>query len=134
MIPEGTLSLLREHSKMLLWDTCQLLPAIGTSRVISGAGVLAEVEAEPREYNGSTSIPCRVDIARAFRPGELREQITVIDNYQLELPYDAVIEETDTVLLGGEYYKIRKLVQASAYDLATEVLIFLPGGSDLDRD
>lgn len=127
MLPTATLELMRAHALRLMWDTCQLIPKTGTARSVSASGILQQTPAAARTYNASPNIPCRIDLARAFRPGELKYQTTVVDNYNLELPHDVTINESDTVVIGGEYYEIRKLKVASDKDVTREALIFTLG-------
>ena len=132
-LPTTTLTLMRDVVKSGMRDICQLRSAIGTNQTISGSGILTQTAPNLRSYEGSTDIPCNIEISRAFRPGNARFQEVVIDNYNLELPYDVTIDETDTVILNGDYYEIRKLKAASAFDITVEAGIFFPGGVNLDK-
>lgn len=113
--------------KDLLPDTCQIRPKTGTGRTIDGAGILHDTPAALRQYAGSTTIPCRIDLSRAFRPDKLKVQATEIDEYNLELPFDMVVEPTDRVTIGIEVFEIRKKKDLSLFDATIELVIAVIG-------
>jgi len=133
MLPASSVARFRKETiERIFWDTCKLLPAIGTGRTITPAGSLSQTPAAYRTYSGLEDIPCRVDLSRGFRPGETKYEAVVIDNYNLELPWDVTIEEDDTVVIGTEKFEIRKLKVASVGDITREALIFHLGGMTPD--
>lgn len=108
--------------KRLLPDTCNIQPMGGTNVVVTD-GILTQTDAPLRTYEDSTAIPCRFDISRAFRPDKLKAQTVVVDEYNLELPFDVIIDPSDTIISKGRTYVIRKIKQASNYDVTTEATV-----------
>lgn len=108
--------------KVLLPQTCQVYPATGV-RTVSPAGTPISQDPDPRQYNGSDDIPCRADLSRAFRPGQLPNQVTTVDEYFIEFPFDFVFEETDRVHLNGERFIIRKTNISSTWNITNEATI-----------
>lgn len=106
----------------LLPDFCILTPASGAGVVISG-GVMTSATPAPRTWRTKTNIPCRADIDRAFRPDKFKQQITVVDEYTLELPFDCPIKATDHVSLRGRSFTIRKVKNLSNWDATIECII-----------
>lgn len=107
----------------LLPDTCELYPVAGTGVTISGAGVLSQTPASARVWRGTTSIPCRADVARSFKNESTKHQTVVVDEFNLELPFDVAVEESDNVVIGGKRFEIRKLKALSEWDFTREALI-----------
>lgn len=106
----------------LLPDTCSIMPSIDpSSRSVSRYGITTADNADLRTYNGSTSIPCRADAQSSFRPEELSNQASQVDEFNLHLPYDMTIEETDIITVGGHEYKVRKLIDDSEWDFTKVV-------------
>ena len=108
--------------KRLLPDVCQIQPMTGTNLVVED-GILSQTAAPLRTYEDSVDIPCRFDISRAFRPDKLKAQTVVVDEYNLELPYDVIIDPSDTIISEGVRFNIRKIKQASNYDVTTEATV-----------
>jgi hypothetical protein len=119
------------YIERLMPDTCQLIPSKGTSITITDAGIVQQTPAQPREWRTLTNIPCRVDVSRAFRPDALVSQTVVVDEYNLQLPYDVTVHEDDYVIINGKTYEIRKLKQASEWDYTIEALI-MKGSTQID--
>lgn len=109
--------------KMLLPDTCQLVPALGATPVISGAGILVTEAPTPRLYRGLADIPCRADISRAFRPDKLKTQTTEVNEFNLELPSEVTVIATDRVVIRGRNFVIRKIKDVSNWDVTIECVI-----------
>lgn len=103
-------------------DTCTLTPMSGGSVVISG-GVMTSATPTPRTWRNKTDVPCRMDIDRAFRPDKFKNQVTVVDEYTLELPFDATVEASDTVTYQGRKFAIRKIKQGSKWDVTIECIV-----------
>jgi hypothetical protein len=122
--------------KELLPDTCQIYPKSGANPTIVG-GVLTTTAATPRTWRGVTTIPCRVDLSRAFRPDKLPVQAVSVDEYNLELPFDTVVEPTDLIYITNrstgkvEIFEVRKRKAISAFDGTVECTITVPG-ADFD--
>lgn len=104
-------------------DRCTVTPSVGATVVVSGVGIETSSPPTPRLWRGVTSIPCRVDFSRAFRPDGFRFQTTVADEYVLELPYDLIYAATDLVTINGLDYQIRKTKDVSDWDVTIEVMI-----------
>ncbi len=104
-------------------DTCQLFPDASTNVTIDATGHLNQDAKVARTYLGSKNIPCRADMARAFRPDRIKEQVLVTDEFGLELPFDCPVEEGDEVLLDGKRFQIRRLKASSNWDFTIEALI-----------
>lgn len=116
----------------LLPDTCQIFPKSGATPTIVG-GVLTTVAPTARSWRGVTTIPCRVDLSRAFRPDKLPVQAVSVDEYNLELPYDAKVEPTDLIHITNrstgkvEIFEVRKRKAISDFDATVECTITVPG-------
>lgn len=116
----------------LLPDVCQIYPKSGANRSIVG-GIMTSDEPEARTWRGGTDIPCRADLSRAFRPDKLKVQATEVDEYNLELPVDAIVEPSDLVHIMNpttgkeEIYEVRKRKNVSAFDGTIECIIAEPG-------
>lgn len=126
-------SILRERIiKDLLPDRCQIFPKAGANPVIVG-GVLTSDAPEARVWRHRTSIPCRADLSRAFRPDRLKVQVTEVDEYNLELPFDVEVEPSDLIHLinpvtgSTEIYEVRKRKDMSRFDGTIECIIATPG-------
>jgi hypothetical protein len=104
-------------------DRCTVTPSVGASVVVSGVGIETSSPPTPRTWRGASSIPCRVDFSRAFRPDGFRFQTTVADEFVLELPFDLVFLPTDLVTINGQNYQIRKTKDVSDWDVTIEVMI-----------
>lgn len=111
------------YIQKLMPDTCQLVPSKGTAITITDAGYPIQTDPTAKLWRGITNIPCRVDISRAFRPDALPAQTVVVDEYNLQLPYDVTVDENDKVLIGDEIFEIRKLKKISEWDYTVEALI-----------
>lgn len=127
------IALQRRHiERELLVDTCQIFPKSGTSPTIVG-GILTTAAPVARTWRGKSTIPCRVDLSRAFRPDKLPVQAVSVDEYNLELPYDAVVEPTDLIYITNrstskvEIFEVRKRKAISAMDGTVECTITVPG-------
>lgn len=115
----------------LMPDTCQLFPSRGTDIVIDDAGIVTQTPSVAKTWRGLTDIPCRVDVSRAFRPDALSNQTAVVDEYNLQLPYDVDVHEDDLVHIGNRVFEIRKLKRASEWDYTIEALI-MKGSTEID--
>lgn len=115
----------------LMPDTCQLFPSKGTAITITDAGIPMQTAATAKLWRGIPNVPCRADVSRAFRPDALPPQTVVVDEYNLQLPYDVDVNEDDRVVIGGETYEIRKLKRLSAWDYTIEALI-MRGSVNID--
>lgn len=109
--------------KYLLPDLCQLIPAEGTGTTIDGAGIKHQTPPTPRVWRGTTNIPCRADLSRAFRPDKLKVQTTEVNEFNLELPFDVVVTANDTVIIRGRRFVIRKIKDVSNWDASIECVI-----------
>ena len=123
----------RDHIiKYLLPDTCKIYPKSGSNKVIVG-GVLTSDAPAARVWRTLTDIPCRTDLSRAFRPDKLKAQITEVDEFNLELPWDVTVEPTDLIhithpLTGDvEIFEVRKRKNLSNFDATVECTIAAPG-------
>ena len=116
---------------MLLPDTCTIYPDVGDNFTVDANGVETFDDVVAREYRGFSSIPCRADPVRAFRPDALPAQVTQVDEIDLQLPMDMVVEETDHVFINGFEYKIRQLINDSDWAL-TKVAKIMKLGVSLD--
>ena len=107
-------------------DTCTIYPAQGTV-TMSAMGTLQTSAPTARTYNGSTSIPCRLDVNRSFRGADYRLQAMDLDEYRIHLPHDITMLETDTIVAGGYEWHVKKLATVSEWDLVTEAIIMRSG-------
>jgi len=107
----------------LMPDTCQLIPTEGTVPDITGEGVYVDTPATARVWRSLTSIPCRFDLSRAFRPAAHKQQTAVVDEFNLELPFDVVLDENDHVVIAGQSFEIMRLKNISVWDVTVEALI-----------
>lgn len=113
----------RKLIKNVLRDVCQVYPP--AQHTINREGVRTSVVASSaKTYEGSSNIPCFVDVARAFIKDWMKFQDVVTDNYVIEVPADFDLDETDEIVWNGDRFKIRKLMRAGELDVTTEALIF----------
>lgn len=123
--------------KDLLPDRCQVFPQNGANVTIVG-GIKrsdAPVARVWRTVHGVDiiDVPCRSDLSRAFRPDKLKVQATEVDEFNLELPYDMIVEATDLVKITNpttnaiEIFEVRKRKNISAFDATIECIIAVPG-------
>jgi len=125
--------ILRERIiKDLLPDSCMIYPKSGANKVIVG-GVMTSDTPVARVWRNKTTIPCRADLSRAFRPDKLKVQATEVDEYNLELPFDCSVEPSDLIHLinpitgATEIYEVRKRKDMSRFDGTIECVIATPG-------
>lgn len=104
-------------------DICQIIPQGGANPIITGPGIVTHDPPTPRLWRGQSNIPCRPDIARAFRPDRFPAQELVIDEYNLELPWDVTIEHSDRVIIQGRAHEVRKIKYAGEWGATTEAII-----------
>ena len=107
----------------LMPDTCEIIPTEGTVPDITGEGVYIDTPATARLWRGLTTVPCRFDLSRAFRPAAHKQQTAVVDEFNLELPFDVVIDENDHIVINSQRFEIMRLKNISAGDVTIEVLI-----------
>lgn len=119
------------YIQKLMPDVCQLFPSKGTGITIIDAGYPVQTDPTAKLWRGITNIPCRADTSRAFRPDSLPAQTVVVDEYNLQLPYDVAASENDLVHINGEVFEIRKLKQLSEWDFTVEALI-MKGSAEID--
>jgi len=107
----------------MLPDFCNLYPLEGENTIIDGAGIITQIPSPPRQWRGSINIPCRADVSRSFKNDGMKFQTAVVDEYNLELPYDVEVEEEDIVMINGVRFEIRKLKNLSNWELTREAII-----------
>ncbi len=112
----------RKALAVLLPDVCQIQPTEGGT-VDYSTGVAVSTTVSKRTYNSSENIPCRIDISRAFRPAELKQESTETIEYSLELPFDMTVETSDKVIIDGVNYIIRKLSDDTVWDITRQAII-----------
>lgn len=107
----------------LMPDTCNIVPTEGTVPDITGEGVYTDTPATARVWRSLTAIPCRFDLSRAFRPAAHRQQTAVVDEFNLELPFDVIIDENDHIVINSQRFEIMRLKNISNWDVTIEALI-----------
>lgn len=123
--------------KDLLPDRCQVFPKSGANKTVVG-GVLRSDPPVARIWRTVNNVdiidvPCRTDLSRAFRPDKLKVQATEVDEFNLELPYDMVVEPSDLIHIENpitheiEVFEVRKRKNMSAFDATIECVIATPG-------
>jgi hypothetical protein len=110
-------------------DHCEFRPTVGNDMVVNADGIPEFTVPASREYRGTVLIPCRADVARAFRPDRFPEQEGIVDELDLHLPLDFVFDETDYVRYDGQWFKIRKLDESNAWDITKTAKIMRLGSS-----
>lgn len=118
---DDQMAIVRKLTLDTLIDTCNI-KRLGVSTV-DGRGIATKSTPTDVTYNGSTEIPCRVDVARAFMNDRTLPQVVVTDNYALFLPHDIDIQENDNVIWKEQQYDIRKLIRAGEMSAYTEAMI-----------
>lgn len=103
-------------------DLCQIIPASGATVSIVG-GVMTSTAPAARSWRNLTDIPCRLDIDRAFRPDKFKAQVTVVDEYTLELPFDVTVTASDDIIVRGRHFTIRKIKNVSNWDVSIECIV-----------
>lgn len=100
-------------------STCVIYPQV---RVRQANGTYKEVAGTPISYNGSQSIPCRLDVARFFRSGDAENQPVVINDFELHLPFGLSLQGDYRIQIDGEIYEIRKMMD-KASNSVTQILL-----------
>jgi hypothetical protein len=108
--------------KYLLPSVCKLYPR-QAQQGISDIGLPVFGAATPRVWRSVTDVICRKEESRAFLPDRLKSQVSDVNSFTLELPWDAPIQSEDTILMAGVRYEIAKLSKASDMDFSTVALI-----------
>jgi hypothetical protein len=103
--------------QQLLPDFCQIRPSSDDNMTISSKGLPIFDTPAFRTFRSSELIPCRADVARAFRPDRFAESEGTVDELDIHLPHNMPVEESDYVLFDGAWFAIRKLDESSAMDL-----------------
>lgn len=104
----------------LLPDTCIIYPH---ERIVTDTGAFTDGLGEPIEYNGSTSIPCRLDISAHHRVQDLIEQETVISEFTLNVPFDVPLSNDYVIEVNNEQYEVIKLQDAEAWRVVKTALV-----------
>lgn len=118
---ESQIDLIRDLTLQSMIDTCTIQRQ-GVSSVDS-RGISTKNAPTIISYNGSTEIPCRIEVARHFMNDRDVYQVVVTDTYTLYLPHDIDVQETDNIIWNGYAYDIRKLVLAGNMGTYTEVML-----------
>ena len=125
------LELGQDKVAFLLLDVCAIYPDVGANYTIDIDGVETSDAVVARTYRGFSTIPCRADAVRAFRPDMVSGQPSQVDEIDLHLPIDMFVAETDRIVLNGLDYKIRQLIDDGAMAL-TKVAKLMRLGVSLD--
>jgi hypothetical protein len=72
-----------------------------------------------------------MDIDRAFRPDKFKTQATTVDEYTLEIPVGVAVDDSDIVTVRGRQFFIRKIKNASNWDITLELTV-VEVGTDVD--
>lgn len=110
-------------------DTCKIYPNILASPTITGPGVITAAATTARSWRGSTDIPCRIDLSRAFRPGQFPAQPVEVDEFNLHIPADCDVRPADHVHCinpvsgSNTIMVIRKMKDLSLWDVTRECTI-----------
>lgn len=59
-------------------------------------------------YEGSSNIPCRLDVARHYRVDAIFNQEAVVEEYELHVPFDAPLPVNVEIVVNGHSYEVRK--------------------------
>lgn len=119
-------------ASVLFPDTCMIRPASGTYTT-NDAGIPVYTTPVYREYNGLTTIPCRGDDVRSYRPDAVSDQPSQVDEVDLQLPFDFYVLETDIVEYKNFVYKIHKLADDTDFAV-TKVAKLMRLGASLDSN
>lgn len=105
----------------------RLLPTIAhfyiPVRKRTASGGYTDYKPTPYLYKGSAEIPCRLDIARFFRSGNLDNQEITVNDYELHLPFDAVVQADWRIEIGAFLYEMRKDMGAATNTITRIYLI-----------
>ena len=113
---------MRSHiENNLLNDSCQIFPRT-SSQTISATGKPVAQSPVAKTWRSVTTIPCRIDAARAFRPDKLPNQTGDVEEQYIVLPYDAPVIPSDTIRTATARYEVRKVTVAAHFDGVLEVL------------
>src|SRR5258706_6837926 len=116
--------------KYLLPDTCKIYP-LHNGRTQDHGIITSTTAVAARQWHGITTIPCRIDLSRAFRPDRLKQQATEVDEYNLELPIDLVFDPSDYVVFNKDgvdhRFEIRKVKNLSKWDVTIECIVDVAG-------
>jgi len=132
-MPEGSITkimaIVRDRTKKnVLPDRCTITRPSGNPTVSatgtltwSGGGVLVS-------YEGSTSIPCRFEISRSFRPETTEFQEIVASEFAMYFPTDVPMQTGYVIKITDQFdvvrwFEPRKISNVSEWDVVTEVTV-----------
>jgi len=92
-------------------------------RVMTPSGSYTEVKGERLLYKGLPSIPARLDISKHYRSEEIFGQEAVVNDFELHVPFDAPILADHKVVLRGDTYEIRKLLDTNTWAITRVALV-----------
>lgn len=132
-MPEGSITKVMEivrarTKRVALPDRCTITKPSGTP-TISATGTLTWSGGTTLvEYEGSTSIPCRFEISRSFRPETTEFQEIVASEFAMYFPVDVQIQTGYVIKLTDPYnvvrwFEPRKISNVSDWDVVTEVTV-----------
>lgn len=106
--------------KFMLPQTCRIYPPL---RVIDDAGSYSETLGQPLDYNQSPDVPCRLDVTRYYRQVTILGQEAVISDFELHVPHDMILLQDYKVEVNGQFYEIRKLMDAEEWRVTKYALV-----------
>lgn len=112
----------------LLYDTCEIWER-GDDITIDDLGVETPGTATKKTYtptggSPTTTIPCRIDPSRAFRPERLDLQEVNVNEFVLHLPFSVdVLPDERIVVNSSRELRSRKVITDSSLSLTREVLV-----------
>lgn len=104
----------------ILPDTCTIYPL---ERTVTASGSYSEERGTPLTYNGSSDIPCRLDVSKHYRSEAVFGQEAVVNDFELHVPWDAPIYADHTIEHEGEAYEVRKLLDTNSFRVTKVALV-----------
>src|SRR5690606_22629990 len=96
----------------MLPSVCQIYKR---DRTVGSDATYYDSLGEQLQWRGENDIPCRVDASKSVRYLTVYSQSTVIDELELQLPYDAPLRADTSIIVRGRPFKVVKLFDVVDY-------------------
>ena len=104
----------------LMPDTYRLYAPI---RTVDDLGMYVDEYDEPMLYEGIPDIPCRLDVSNHYRSAAVFGQEAIVSDYVLFVPFDAPMYSDYKLIINGEQYEIRKMLDTFSWNVTKMILV-----------
>jgi hypothetical protein len=105
----------------LLPDRAEIIPP--DRRVQTPSGSYTEVASPPMVYQGKPYVPVRLDISKHYRSEDVFDQEAIVNDFELHLPFDAPILADHKIVIRGDTYEVRKLLDTNTWAITKVALV-----------